>query len=146
MVGKLVSRLAIGPARTLAIPPGASVGAAAFSPSGDSIAALLRLPSSAGHLSRSEVILIDAAKGSLRPLFSAPGRLSELVWSPDGSHLLIAWRDADQWLFVPIGGAGRVRAIAGVSKDFAPGDPGGASSFPRIEGWCCRTPIGGLGG
>jgi WD40 repeat protein len=140
-LGKLVSRLGIEPARELGLPAGARIDDAAFSPGGDSIAALLLLPARAGRPARSEAVLIDATTGSRRPLFSAPGRLSGLAWSPDGSRLLIGWRDANQWLFVPIGGRSHVDAIAGISDDFAPGArrPG---SFPRIEGWCCRASSG----
>jgi hypothetical protein len=139
-LSKLASRLSLDRARDLALPPHARIDTAAFSPSGKSIAALLRLPAQAGHPPRSEVVLIDPVSGSRRPLFSAPGRLSDLAWSPDGSRLLIGWRDANQWLFVPIGGGGHVQAIAGISGDFAPGKP--ERSFPHIEGWCCRRSIG----
>jgi hypothetical protein len=76
-----------------------------------------------------------------RVLFRTPGRLSELAWSPDGERLLIAWPDADQWLFVPADGSGRVQAIGDVAAQFAPG--GRAAAFPQIEGWCCALTVGG---
>jgi hypothetical protein len=74
---------------------------------------------------------------SQRLLFTAPGLLSSLDWSPDGARLLIAWPDADQWVFIPAEGRGRVRAIGGISREFAPGEPGSAV-FPLIDGWCCE--------
>lgn len=135
-VRKLLDRLSIGPARRLSLPAGSTVRAAAFSPNGDTIAALLGRGARKGS-PRSEVVLIDPADGSLRRLFAVPGRLSELAWSPQGNRLLISWRDADQWLFLPTGGQGRVRAIGGISEEFAPGKAGAA--FPRIDGWCCAT-------
>ncbi|MGC1165308.1 MAG: hypothetical protein WA862_04300 [Solirubrobacterales bacterium] len=130
---KLATELEIGPARELRLPVAATVRDAALSPHGDTVAALLA-PRSAGPPS-SLVVLIDLQDGAPRRLLSTPGWLAELAWSPDASRLLISWPDADQWLFVPIEGQGRVRAIGEISKQFAPGSPG--SAFPRIEGWCC---------
>jgi hypothetical protein len=135
---KLLARLSIGPARQIPLSAGVTVRAAAFSPDGETIAALLGLAAGKGQPPRSEVVLIDAADGSLRRLFSVPGRLSGLAWSPQGNRLLISWRDADQWLFIPVGGRGRVRAIGGISEEFAPGKAADAA-FPRIDGWCCAT-------
>jgi hypothetical protein len=51
-------------------------------------------------------------------------------WSPDGRRLLVAWRDADQWLL--LGPGRRVRPLAGVS-----GDLGAGAGFPGVAGWCC---------
>jgi hypothetical protein len=55
-------------------------------------------------------------------VLSAPGRLRNLEWSPDGRSLLAAWPGADHWLVVrgdnvsavrhPFGGAARVRGWA----------------------------------
>ncbi len=140
--GKLVSGLELGPSRRLALPPGAAVKSASFSPSDGTIAVLLALPARGHRASRSEVVLVDATGGSPRPLFRAPGRLSDLEWSPGGSHLLIGWPDADQWLFVPSAGVGRVRAVGGISAEFDPGDSTADSPFPRIEGWCCSATVG----
>jgi hypothetical protein len=69
------------------------------------------------------------ATGSPRQLFQ--GDVDGLAWSRDGSRLLLAWRDADQWLL--LGPNGRVRrALHGVS-----GELGAAGGFPRLAGWCC---------
>ena len=54
------------------------------------------------------------------------------AWSRDGRRLLLAWRDADQWLLLGPGGRVR-RALHGVS-----GELGAAGGFPRVAGWCCR--------
>jgi len=73
-----------------------------------------------------------------RAVFSGPGRFSGLEWSPDGSWLLLAWRSADQWLFLNPSRPGRVKAISNVSSQFAPGEVGaGQGAFPKIHGWCC---------
>ncbi|HEX2415327.1 MAG TPA: hypothetical protein VHJ37_08935 [Thermoleophilaceae bacterium] len=67
-----------------------------------------------------------------RHLFSGPGTFSELAWSPDGRHLLVAWPEANQWLLI---GGRRPHAFAGVSRELDPGQTG--AGFPRIAGWCC---------
>jgi hypothetical protein len=136
-VRKALAGLGIGPPRPLPLPAGANLRAAAVSPNGVTVAVLLQLGGSAERPPHSEVALIDARRRSLRRLLSVPGPLSDLAWSPDGSRLLVSWRAADQWLFIPTDGGGRVRAIDGIAAEFAPGNPS-ASSFPRIEGWCCR--------
>jgi hypothetical protein len=132
-VNKLATELEIGVAREIGLPASASVRDAALSPDGDTVAVLLA-PHSAGQ-ARSLVILTDIRGGPPRRLLSTPGRLAGLAWSPDASRLLISWPDADQWLFVPADGRGRVRAIGGISEQFAPGRRN--SAFPHIEGWCC---------
>jgi hypothetical protein len=134
---KLLARMRIGPPHRLAVPPGSRLRDAALSPDGSSVAVLLvRGPASAP---RSEVVLVDTGGGRPRLLLGTPGRLAELAWSPGGDRLLISWPDADQWLFVPADGTGRVRAVGDVAAQFAPG--GRAPAFPRIDGWCCRPSI-----
>jgi hypothetical protein len=142
-VAKLANRLLLGPAIRLPLSSGARVRSAAFSPRGHTIAALLQLPRG-GVAQRSEVVLIDPKSGSLRRLFGVSGRLSDLAWSPDGRRLLLAWPDADQWLFVPARGGGRIRAVGGISAVFSPGRPA-AAQFPKIDGWCCAAALSGGG-
>jgi dipeptidyl aminopeptidase/acylaminoacyl peptidase len=137
-VNKLATALEIGAAREIALPSPASVRDAALSRGGDTVAVLLA-PRSAGP-PRSLVLLAGTRGSAPRRLLSTPGRLSEIAWSPDGSHLLVAWPDADQWLFIPAHGRGRVRAVGEIARQFAPGDRGAA--FPRIEGWCCAATAG----
>jgi hypothetical protein len=148
-VHKLLGRLGVGAPRRLPLPAGARVRDAALSPDGRFVAALLVVGAGTGPpeatasavsrgLPRSEVVLVPAAGGERpRRLFATSGRLSELAWSPDGSRLLIAWPEADQWLFVPTSGRARVSATGDVAAQFAPG--GRAAAFPRLEGWCCRA-------
>lgn len=132
---KLGDRLDLGPPRHLDLPAGATVRTAAFAPDGKTVAALLRLPASAGRSIRSEVVSINVADGTQRRLFGVSGGLSDLAWSPRGRRLLLTWPLADQWLFIPVGGRG-IRAIDRISEVFGPGERN--PSFPRIEGWCCQ--------
>ena len=75
--------------------------------------------------------------GKPRRLFSGPGHFTGLAFSPDGRWLLVAWHDADQWLFIPLGG-GKVKAVGHILAQFAPGETG-PTSFPRLDGWCCAA-------
>lgn len=101
--------------------PGAAVTASALRPPlHESTHALARG-------ARSQVLHVGEGGGRL---FAAAGRFSQLVWSPDGSWLLVAWPEADQWVFVRADGK-RIRAVANVAEQLR------TRSFPRIEGWCC---------
>jgi hypothetical protein len=66
-----------------------------------------------------------------RVRFSGTGTFSDATLSPNGRWVLLAWRDAGQWLFVSARGARRVRAVANVARQFD------STSFPRVRGWCC---------
>jgi dipeptidyl aminopeptidase/acylaminoacyl peptidase len=135
---KLAGRLAIGGAQPIQLPASATIHSAAFSPEDQMIAALLQLPALTAGEPRSEVVLIDSDDGSRRRLFAVSGELSDLAWSPDGSRLLLAWPAADQWLFLPLQGNERIRAVEGIVAIFSPGNAGRAP-FPRIDGWCCSA-------
>jgi len=63
-----------------------------------------------------------------RAFFNGSGVLSQLVSSPDGRWLLLAWPTANQWVFVRL----QPRKIVGVSRV--------TQQFGRsatIQGWCC---------
>jgi len=99
------------------MPAGAVATAAAWSPGG--AVALLTRDRAAN---RSEVVLLDAPEDRGRVLFTAPGALGPIAFSPDGRLLLVAWPDADQWLFLaPERRRRPVRAVADVAAQFAPG-------------------------
>jgi WD40-like Beta Propeller Repeat len=66
-----------------------------------------------------------------RTLFQGTGRIDGVALSPDGRWLLVAWRSADQWVFVRTSGPRRIRAVASISAVFH------STSFPRVTGWCC---------
>jgi dipeptidyl aminopeptidase/acylaminoacyl peptidase len=136
-VDKLAGRFGLGPPRAVALPAGATVEAAAFSNRSSTIAAILALPAHGERPPHSELVLIDPAGGPPRRLLSVPGSLSDLLWSPDGSRLLVSWRDVDEWLFIPARGDSRGRAFGPISAEFAPGSTAAGAEFPRLEGWCC---------
>jgi hypothetical protein len=142
-MSKLAGGLRLGAARRVPMPAAAVVRAAAFSPSGDTIAVLLDRSLGPGP-PRSEALLVDPAGGPSRRLFGVSGHLTELAWSPDGRRLLLAWPAADQWLFVPTEGGARLRATGDVAAVFAPGNAARAT-YPRVESWCCPSASGGSG-
>jgi hypothetical protein len=129
---KLEARPRIGERRNLPVPTGATVVDAALAPERPLAAAVLTYWRDRG--TRSSVVVFGRG-GKPRQLLNVPGSLGQVAWSPDGRRLLVAWPVANQWLFLPIG-KGQGRAVANVSRAFAPG--GRAASFPRVEGWCCR--------
>jgi len=131
---KLSARVEIFPPTVLPLPPGAVLRDAAIDPvAGKLVAAVVEWRGAGGP--RSTVLLFAAAGGSRTRLLTVPGRLGEAVWSPDG-RLLVAWPDADQWLFLPVG-RGRPRALDGIAAAFAPGER--TAAFPQVEGWCCHA-------
>ena len=97
--------------------------------SGSLVAAARRDPDTG----RSDVALVGP-RSQPRVLFGGDGRFTKLRFSPTGSWLLVAWPDADQWVFVRPGatGAARVLSSPAVSKRF------GGAGFPQLGGeWCC---------
>ncbi len=140
-VSKLGAGLDLGDTRRIAVPRAARLWGAAISPDGATVAALFAFAARESRPPRSEVVLVDADSGRPRAALRRPGHLSGPTWSPDGRLLLVGWRDADQLLFIPASGRGRVRAVGEISTQFAPGELGSAS-FPKIEGWCCPATFG----
>jgi hypothetical protein len=57
-------------------------------------------------------------------LFSWPGRLSGLAWSPNGRFLLTSLPGADQWIFVS---GRRVLAVSHIAEQFG--------GVPSLDGW-----------
>jgi len=112
-------------------PIGGSVEAAAFSPDAN----LLALARRTGARSELELVRTGSAGSSQRRLIARPGRFTDIAWSPDGTWILIAWRDADQWLFIRPDD-GKIIAVSDISRQFAPGGAR-AGRFPRVAGWCC---------
>ena len=115
-------------------PAGMHVRAGALAPDGKRVAAVLSTRSGA----QSEVLLLGPG-GEKRRLFAGLGRFGDVVYSPEGRWLLVAWRSADQWLFLSPAHPRRIVAISDISRQF---DPGTTSPppFPSVAGWCCRSP------
>lgn len=126
-------------------PGGAVIARSRFPAAAEGVAAAFRpgthdvvtIRHGGGAPGRSEVVLTRFDRDRDRSLFAGIGRFDGLAYSPDGSRLLAGWRDADQWLFLPTG-SGRVETVGNVSRQLDSGR-GGAASFPRVEGWCCRA-------
>jgi Tol biopolymer transport system component len=93
--------------------------------------ALIRTTGGGGQ---SEVVVVPEGREPRR-VFAGPGRLTDLAWSPDGRWLLVAWRSADQWLFLQPG-SNRIVAVSDIARQFDPGTDQ-LRSFPSVGGWCC---------
>ena len=105
----------------------APIAEAAFGPGGTSLA-FVQTAGGQSHLWVIPRLAPDAS--AARRVFTGAGVLGGLAWAPKGRWLLVAWRDADQWVFVRTAPTPRLEAVASVSAQFG-------GSFPRIEGWCC---------
>jgi len=105
----------------------APIAHAAFDPGGTSLA-FVQTAGGQSHLWVIPRLAPDAS--AARRAFAGAGTFSGIAWSPNGRWLLVAWRDADQWVFVRAGRKPRIAAVSNVSAQFG-------GSFPRIEGWCC---------
>jgi hypothetical protein len=115
-------RLAVATARQLFLfdgRTGASLGVAL-----PGIRALAYGPHARLAVVRGRSLQLVSANGATSTLFSAPGRLAGLAWSPDGRWLLTSLPDADQWVFV---GPHRVLAVSNLRRQF-----GGPA---RLDGW-----------
>ena len=106
-----------GKSKVTRLPRGSSVVGAAYAPRGSRLAV-------AAFDGVDTSVSIDGAVA-----LSAPGRLADLDWSPDGRWLLAGWPGADHWLVVRASGAARDSAVSGVRHRF------GATA--RVRGWCC---------
>jgi hypothetical protein len=76
------------------------------------------------------VLLLVAVPGDprLTTLFSAPGRLRGLAWSPNGRWLLTSLPSADQWIFLS---GHRVAAVSNIRAQL--GGP------VTLDGWAPGT-------
>jgi hypothetical protein len=122
--------------RTVRLPAGMRATDGEFAPSGRSFAVTGTVPTPHGLKSKALLIQLGAARPKLRPLLTDPGAFSDLAWSPDGHWLLVAWRDADAWLFLRPQQPGDVETAGDIGQQFNPGATGNPG-FPRPAGWCC---------
>lgn len=124
---------ALGSGQMLPLPRGVSLTGAALAPEREAVAAVVTHWRE--HGTTSEVLVFPPGATKPRSLLTVPYSLGEVAWSPDGRRLLVAWPGANQWLFLPVG-HGKPRAVANINRAFSP--DGRPTSFPRVEGWCCR--------
>ena len=86
----------------------------AFRPHSHQLAVSVRLAS------RSELKLVDIDHpGHARLRFAGPGTFGDVVWSPDGTTLLVDWPTANQWVFLR---GSKVHAVANIREEFPRAD------------------------
>lgn len=116
--------------------------AIAAAPNGERIA-LARLRLGEGQ-AQSELTLIrlDPKRIRQRIVFTGPGLIDGLAFSPDGTTIGFGWPAADSWLFVTPRPerklVERVEALPGISSRFG-GSRAQAAAFPEIVEWCCAA-------
>jgi hypothetical protein len=71
-------------------------------------------------------------RGSERLLLSAAG-LRQVVFSPDGRWLLLAWPAADEWLFAHAVGKPEITGVGRIAEQLS------TAAFPTVDGWCCTS-------
>lgn len=125
----------LGCPRELRVPPGSTVRAAALSPDGRTVAALLtRRSGRPGGERLTALVVYSTRTGVGHRLGNLPGDVTKVVWSPRGGRLLVAWPSFDEWLFVPPRAA-EGRAMTGIAAAFRTA----RGPFPAVSGWCCRA-------
>jgi hypothetical protein len=91
--------------------PVRDVSAAAFSRTGELAVA------------RRNALLVFSG-GETRTVFTGPGRLRGVVWSPNGRWLLTELPSAGQWIFI---GGRHVLAVSHIAREFG--------GLPSLDGW-----------
>jgi WD40 repeat protein len=115
--------------RTIELPPGHVMSAAAFAPSGRAVAYADVDPATG----RGALAVYE--QGSSRTLQRGEGRFADVAWSPNGRWLLVTWPDADQFLFLRLPGVRKIVAVSGIRREFDPGAESPAGAFPHVAGW-----------
>jgi dipeptidyl aminopeptidase/acylaminoacyl peptidase len=128
--------LAVTPRAIRVLEPGGRTARVVRAPSGERNRRAAWLPGRHAF-----VVLRSAADGlrsevSLggRTLLALPGRLSDVIASPDGRWLLLPAPAAHQWLLVRTSGSGRLTALSHLGRQFDPGGRGDAP-LPRPLSW-----------
>jgi hypothetical protein len=130
--------------RTVSLPEGSRATDGAFARTGRSFAVTATKRTAHGRRSEALVVSLGSPNPKPRALLADPGTFSGLAWSPDGGWLLVAWPDADAWLFVRPQHPGHVDTVGNITRQFDPNaGSGGSQAFPRPAGWCCTVAGGG---
>jgi hypothetical protein len=126
--------------RTVRLPEGMHATDGAFARTGRSFAVTATHRTAHGRRSEALIIPLGTADPKPRALLADPGTFSRLAWSPDGGWLLVAWPDADAWLFVRPQHPGHVDTVGNITEQFDPNAGAArAEQFPRPAGWCCTA-------
>ncbi len=130
--------------RVVSLPRGMRATDGAFARAGRSFAVTATKQTARGRRSEALVVPLGTPNPKPRALLADPGTFSSLAWSPDGGWLLVAWPDADAWLFVRPQHPGHVDTVGNITQQFAPnGGAARSAEFPRPAGWCCTVAGGG---
>jgi hypothetical protein len=105
----------------------APVADASFGPDGRSLAFVQR---AAGRSDLWVIRRLRPDASAARRVFSGQGVFADIAWSPDGRWVLVGWKDANQWVFLPFARARDIQAVNSVTEQFGRG-------FPSPAGWCC---------
>jgi hypothetical protein len=97
------------------LPRGAELAGAAFSPGATRLALAVYADGQTKIRVQGELLL------------TAPGKLRDLEWSPDGRWILAGWPAADHWLLVRASDGARISAVNAVRHRFGEG--------ARVHGW-----------
>jgi hypothetical protein len=110
----------------------APVLASAFVPGRHAVTVVQRSPLT----NINDVWLFDGE--TVRRLFSGPGEIDQLAWSPNARWLLLSWSSADQWRFFEPAAPRRHFAVGRIGTAFS----SGRRTTPTLAGWCCSPGAG----
>jgi hypothetical protein len=126
--------------RSVRLPRGTHATDGAFARRSRSFAVTATEQTAHGRRSEALVIPLGTPDPKPRALLADPGTFSSLAWSPDGGWLLVAWPDADAWVFVRPQRPGHVHTVGNITQQFDPSArSAGTMAFPRPAGWCCTV-------
>jgi Lipoprotein LpqB beta-propeller domain len=100
---------------------------ATFGPDGRSVAFVQR---TAGRSYLWVIPRLRPDGSAAQRVFHGEGVFAEVSWSPDGKWLLVAWEDANQWVFLRTARVRNIQAVNSITEQFGGG-------FPSPAGWCC---------
>jgi hypothetical protein len=109
----------------------------ALAPDGRRLALIAAVP---GARSSQLLLVRTDRQAPRRRRLGGLGPLEGLTWSIDGRVLVAGLPQADQWLFLRMGGRGGLVSVKGIRSKFRGGRPTRTGAFPRPAGWCYADP------